>query len=226
MAGMLLGILMAAMDNTIVATAMGTIVADLGGSATNSGLILAPMMIGSVVFLFSGVFLLGWLTPDSPRWLVMFDMILTGFGTGFSFSVLSMSAIHTIGVRQRGSATSTNWFLVSMGTTLGITVFGIIQSSLFHNQTAGVAFGQDGDLEKTISIMLTPSGRATVPESVRQIIVDALSSSIAQTFAWALIPAAAAVFAVFLMSNERMVVHAKAKAGPQSSEGVNRQEKL
>ena len=29
--GLLLGILMAAMDNTIVATAMGTIVADLGG---------------------------------------------------------------------------------------------------------------------------------------------------------------------------------------------------
>src|SRR5918912_114458 len=30
-AGLLLGILMAAMDNTIVATAMGTIVSDLGG---------------------------------------------------------------------------------------------------------------------------------------------------------------------------------------------------
>ncbi|KEQ22950.1 hypothetical protein ET33_20380 [Paenibacillus tyrfis] len=30
-AGLLLGILMAAMDNTIVATAMGTIVAELGG---------------------------------------------------------------------------------------------------------------------------------------------------------------------------------------------------
>src|SRR5690606_9514283 len=30
-AGLLLGILMSAMDNTIVATAMGTIVADLGG---------------------------------------------------------------------------------------------------------------------------------------------------------------------------------------------------
>ena len=37
-AGLLLAILMAAMDNTIVATAMGTIVSDLGGFENLSGL--------------------------------------------------------------------------------------------------------------------------------------------------------------------------------------------
>lgn len=36
-AGLLLGILMAAMDNTIVATAMGTIVSDLGDLINLSG---------------------------------------------------------------------------------------------------------------------------------------------------------------------------------------------
>lgn len=36
-AGLLLGILMSAMDNTIVASAMGTIVSDLGDSIKSSG---------------------------------------------------------------------------------------------------------------------------------------------------------------------------------------------
>ncbi|WP_206109185.1 hypothetical protein [Paenibacillus sp. HB172176] len=48
-AGLLLAILMASMDNTIVATAIGTIVGELGVSATNSGLVLLPMMVGTVV---------------------------------------------------------------------------------------------------------------------------------------------------------------------------------
>ncbi len=79
-----------------------------GGSATNAGLILTPMMLGSVagsaiggifltktsfrnlmimsVFSFAvGMFLLGTMEPDTPRWMLTVFMILTGFGVGFSF---------------------------------------------------------------------------------------------------------------------------------------------
>ncbi|MEK1829348.1 MFS transporter [Priestia megaterium] len=96
-----------------------------GGSATNAGLILTPMMLGSVagsaiggifltktsfrnlmimsVFSFAvGMFLLGTMEPDTPRWMLTVFMILTGFGVGFSFSLYQLrqriSWIHSLEV--------------------------------------------------------------------------------------------------------------------------------
>lgn len=106
----------------------------MGGSATNSGLLLLPMMLGTTVaaqmggFLSSkmsyrnimlifgvifigGIFLLTTLTPESTRTTVTLYMIVTGLGIGASFSVLGMSAIHSFDATQRGSASSTMAFL-------------------------------------------------------------------------------------------------------------------
>ena len=203
----------------------------MGGSATNSGLILMPMMLGSVaasqlggfsatktsyrnvmivsvLFLILGIGLLGTLSPETPRSMVTVYMIITGFGVGFSFSVLSMAAIHHFDERQRGSATSTNAFLRSLGMTLGITVFGIIQRNLFTNELAG-AFGGMGGAPAggDPRDMLSPEKRTLIPEPVLDKITEALSSSIAHTFLWALVPAVLAALSVMLMSNERMKIY-------------------
>ncbi len=71
---------------------------------------------------------------ETSRTLVTIFMILTGLGVGFSFSVLSMSSIHDLGMRERGVATSTNSFFRSLGMTLGVTIFGTIQNHIFTNQ--------------------------------------------------------------------------------------------
>ncbi|MEK5254638.1 MFS transporter [Paenibacillus sp. FSL F4-0125] len=133
----------------------------LGGSATNSGLVLLPMMLGSVItaagggFLLSkfnyrtimistlvllvvGIALLTTLTPESSRFMVTIFMFLVGLGIGSSFSVLSNAAIHGFTARQRGSASSTLSFTRELGMTLGITVFGIIQSHVFANKLASM----------------------------------------------------------------------------------------
>ena len=133
----------------------------LGGSASNAGLILTPMMVGSVigsqtggqlasrtsyrnimmvsgVFFVLGIYLLSTLTMDTPRLLVTLFMILAGLGVGFSFSVLSMSSIHKLEMRDRGSATSTNSFFRSLGMTLGVTIFGTIQNHIFTDKLNSV----------------------------------------------------------------------------------------
>lgn len=97
-----------------------------GGSATNAGLILMPMMLGSVagsafggIFLtkisyrnlmvisvisyFAGMFLLSTLTPDTARILLTLYMILVGFGMGFSFSLLPTASQHNLDARYRGT---------------------------------------------------------------------------------------------------------------------------
>ncbi|MFD0696763.1 MDR family MFS transporter [Paenibacillus sp. GCM10027628] len=198
----------------------------LGGTAANSGTILTPMMLGSVagsqiggfltsktsyrnimlgacLFFLGGISLLGTLTPETTRMAVMGAMILTGFGVGFSFSVLNMAAIHPFDMRQRGSATGTNRFMISLGTTLGITGFGIIQRSLFTNKMTGSIGDVSSGIGNTNSL-LTPAERLKLPQETLDSIVSALSSSISQTFLWALIPAALGAISIFFMTNERM----------------------
>ncbi|WP_019914003.1 MDR family MFS transporter [Paenibacillus sp. HW567] len=212
-----------------------------GGSATNSGLILMPMMIGSVigsqaggllttktsfrnimllsaVFFVAGVFSLSTLSPDTSRLMLNVFMALTGFGVGFSFSVLSMSSIHNFEMRQRGSATSTSTFMRSLGMTLGITIFGIIQRNSFTNQLSD-AFGSNADTSAfgNPRAALTPEARAQIPAPVLEKITNALSGSVAHTFLWALVPAVLAFVFVLLMPGDRLTIHRKApqQAGRQ-----------
>lgn len=213
-----------------------------GGSATNSGLILMPMMIGTVigsqtggllttktsfrnimllsaVCFVAGVFSLSTLTPDTSRLLLNVFMGLTGFGVGFSFSVLSMSSIHHFDMRQRGSATSTSTFMRSLGMTLGITIFGIIQRNSFTSELNN-AFGAGADTSSfgDPRSALTPEARAQIPAPVLEKISGALSGSISQTFMWALVPAVLGFVFVLLMPGDRLKVHSK-KQQPAGNQG-------
>ncbi|MBP1996349.1 MDR family MFS transporter [Paenibacillus eucommiae] len=211
----------------------------LGGTATNSGLVLLPMMLGSVVTATTGGFLmnkmsfraimipatvilvigsvlLSTLQVDSTRMLITFYMILIGLGIGASFSVLSNAVIHIFDIRQRGSATATLNFVRSLGMTLGITVFGIIQSHVFSRKMAA-ALGDQGDAGKNLAeldprTLLSPETRVDIPTPVLEKITAALSSSIAYTFMWAIIPAALALLFTFTMSSERMDPNAEKDA--------------
>lgn len=201
-----------------------------GGSATNSGIILMPMMIGSVIgsmlggilaprmpyrtimmisvlFLAAGIFSLSTLTGDSSRILLTVYSILTGIGVGFSFSVLSMAAIHHFDIRQRGAATSTNSFLRSLGMTLGITIFGILQRNLMSDQMAKAfeGMGQAGQSFGDTREVLSSESRAHIPPEILKKITDSLSYSISHMFMWALIPVILAILVVLVMPKDRIV---------------------
>ncbi|MCZ8514641.1 MDR family MFS transporter [Paenibacillus filicis] len=205
----------------------------LGGTATNSGLILLPMMLGTVVsaqiggflagsgkmnyrsimIIFSLIFLAGMallttLTPATPHWLVTMYMILAGLGVGASFSVLGMASIQNFDVRQRGSASSTSAFLRSLGMTLGITIFGIIQRNLMTGKLdsvfAGLSGAGQGMKNADPRELLSPEARKAIPAPVLDKITAALSSSISQTFLWALVPAVLTVLFVLWMGKDRM----------------------
>ncbi|MGC5325418.1 MDR family MFS transporter [Brevibacillus sp. SYSU BS000544] len=199
----------------------------LGGSATNSGLILLPMMLGSVVasqtggmiasktsyrntmlisgvFLITGLYLLSTISPATTKTMITIYMIITGMGVGFSFSVLSMASIHHFDIRKRGSANSTNTFLRSLGMTLGITVFGIMQRNIFTRELSATMGGasQGSPISDDPRALLSPETRAQIPAPVLEKITDALSTSIAQTFLWTLVPAVIAVGIILFMSKE------------------------
>lgn len=202
-----------------------------GGSATNSGLILLPMTLGSVVaaqiggFLATkmpyrnimilsaivftlGTFLLSTLTPDTATWVLTLYMIVAGLGVGFSFSVLGMASMHGFDARQRGSASSTMSFVRSLGMTVGLTIFGILQRNELSSKLAG-AFGgasgaPGGESFGNIRESLSSEKRAAIPKDILDRIIDAMSSSITTMFLWALVPAVLALVAVLYMGKERL----------------------
>lgn len=209
----------------------------LGGSATNSGMILLPMTLASVVtsqlggllttkirfrnimilsalIFILGISLLSTLSPETSRAALTVYMLITGLGVGFSFSVLSMSAIHNMEMRQRGSANSTYSFVRTIGMTLGITIFGIIQRNSFAGDMTdtfagtGTTFGSD---LSNASEILSPTNRASMPPDILAQITDILSSSIAQTFLWAIVPAIFALVFVSMMGGERVKAAIKVK---------------
>jgi EmrB/QacA subfamily drug resistance transporter len=206
----------------------------MGGSTTNSGLVLIPMTLGSVVgaqiggllitrtsfrnimmgsclLFIAGMYLLSTLTPDTTKSTLMMYMILTGFGVGFSFSVLGTSAIQSFGARERGSATATSTFLRTLGMTLGITIFGILQRNYFSQQLSDTFAGKEGQQIAGMDpeAMLSPATREHIPPMILHKISAVLSSSITHTFAWAIIPAVLAFICVSLMGKERIQVPTK-----------------
>jgi EmrB/QacA subfamily drug resistance transporter len=215
-----------------------------GGSATNAGYILMPMMLGSVVgsgiggafqtktsfrnlMLLSiiaytlGIASLAMIHPETARWLLTIFMVLVGFGVGFSFSLLPTASIHNMEQRHRGSANSTNSFFRSLGMTLGITIFGTIQSKSFTNQIQAAFTGMGGDGKAPIAFtdpreLFEAGARAQIPPGILKTIVDAMSSSITYAFWWALAPAALAFIVILFMGNERVQVKGKPEPQPPS----------
>ncbi|WP_168120940.1 MDR family MFS transporter [Paenibacillus sp. HB172176] len=213
----------------------------LGGSASNSGLTLLPMMIGSVVtatlggflmtklqyrtimmgtlaLLLTGLALLSQIDVDSSRLLITIIMILIGLGIGASFSVLSTAVLHSFPAKERGAASSTLNFNRSLGMALGITIFGIVQSHSLLRKLSDSLGGNEDALPQGLTLsdphaLLNPAFRESVDAQLLDIISDGLSSSIGATFAWSLVPAVLALIAAGLMTKDKMEPVAEEETG-------------
>ena len=201
-----------------------------GGTATNSGLILMPMMlasvvgsqiggmlasklsyksmmIGSVLLLILGFTLMGSMTTDSTRWQMVLFMIITGIGVGTSFSVLTMSTLDGIPFNRMGSANSSLTFFRSVGMTLGVTIFGTIQNNImqtgFISNIAG--FSKFG-LKLDARALLQPQVRQHIPENVLTQMTGILSDSITKVFMWALVSLTLAFIFIIIMGNKRYIM--------------------
>ena len=134
-------------------------------------------------------------------------MIVIGLGVGFSFSVLSMAAIHPFGIEQRGSATSTSNFIRSLGMTIGITIFGTIQRSNLNegleNAFSGMGVVQGQPFGDSRSL-LSEGARSHIPPQILDKITHVLSTSIVHTFTWALVPAGLAFLFIFILGKDRL----------------------
>ncbi len=210
-----------------------------GGKATEAGLTLTPMMLAVVVssmlggrfvgklsyrtvmlsaavFMAAAVLLLGTLSIDTPRWQVTVYMIMLGLGIGASFPVISMSALHKVEFRQRGSVNSLNTFFRTIGSTLGITVFGALQSN--HLKNSLTAF-KDNPMFAGHDIgdgrfLLQEQVRKMIPPEILNKMLAALADSISYVYDWAIIAAALGILCILFLGRARLEVPSKSVQKP------------
>ena len=135
-----------------------------GDSATLSGLKLIPFMIGIVLFsiisgklisknghykrfpviglalMTIGILLLSTIDETTPFWKLAIMAVLIGAGLGFSMQTIVIALQNAIEFKDMGVGTSANTFFRSIGSTVGVAIFGSIYANrLMHFMTEGTA---------------------------------------------------------------------------------------
>ncbi len=124
-----------------------------GNSATTSGLKLIPFMLGIVFMSITsgkliskhghykrfpimgltlmtiGILAMSTLNETTPFWRLSIFAILIGAGLGLSMQTIVIALQNSVDFKDMGVATSSNTFFRSVGSTIGVAIFGSIYAS-------------------------------------------------------------------------------------------------
>ncbi|MFC4534803.1 MDR family MFS transporter [Sphaerisporangium dianthi] len=203
-----------------------------GASATNSGLLLLPMMaammvvslfvgqaitktgkykvfpiVGGVVMAI-GMWLLSLMDVNTARWETGLFIAVLGLGMGGLMQTTMLIAQNSVEQKDLGVASSASTFFRSIGGSFGVSLFGAI----FNNQlTAGLTekLGpQASKMAEGGGGRLDPASLARLPAQVRDGFLSSLASSISSIFFWAIF------FAVLIPILAALVKEIPLRSGP------------
>ncbi|OIJ64396.1 MFS transporter [Streptomyces mangrovisoli] len=191
-----------------------------GSSATNSGLLLMPMMIAAMVFslaggtivsktgryralpilgsvlMAAGLALFATMDIDTSRTMTSLYMVVLGAGMGCLMQTTMLIAQNSAPVRDMGAATGAATFLRNMGGSLGVSILGALYTnhltdSFKHSLGSAASAAKSGG---TVAQM-TPAVLRSLPEAVQHAFKVAVSDGIDAAFT---LGAAAAVVGVVI----------------------------
>jgi EmrB/QacA subfamily drug resistance transporter len=174
-----------------------------GASATDSGLVLVPLMVGLLAAsVFSGrvitatghyrvfpiagmgvaivgMLLLSTMTSGTSRVESGLFMVVLGIGIGLVMQVLVLATQNSVAVRDLGVATSTVSFFRSVGGSVGVALFGaMFNARLLHHLGDGAAASVD-------PTSVRPETLGALPPDVRTTYVDAFAHALTDVFLYA-----------------------------------------
>jgi EmrB/QacA subfamily drug resistance transporter len=188
----------------------------LGISATNSGALITPMMFGlltastltgfvmrrikyyrflgtiGVAVMIVGMWLLSQITPSTPEWHVVADLIVVGLGLGVTFP-LYLTAVQVALPRQfLGVASSQIQFWRNLGGTVGSAILGAVLSNrlpgYLNDRIAALHLppGTPHTLPASgANTILDPTQLAKLPAAFVQVIRLALADSLHDIYVFA-----------------------------------------
>ena len=179
-----------------------------GRQATNAGLLLLPLMlalmIGSLVVgrlttrngrykiypvagtivATGGLWLMSTMQPDTSRLVSSAWMIILGVGIGATLPVLTIAVQNTVELRDLGSGTASVNFFRTLGSTIGVAVFGaVLTRQLDDAITAGLVGVELPDGITTDALTQDPRALGALTEPLRSIAIGGLSDAITTVFA-------------------------------------------
>ncbi|MEU6563493.1 MDR family MFS transporter [Nocardia nova] len=194
-----------------------------GASASVSGLLLIPMMVGMMITLIGSMSIITktgryrvfppagalviiggmlWLTrldAQSSMWLVSAMLFVMGAGLGLIMQIIVLVVQNAVAPDQIGTATSANNYFREMGGAIGVAIFG----SIFTNRlTDGLTDVFRTHLPEVMAAHLDPSSLVPsvvkhLPDGLHDAIVGSYVDALVPGF-WYLIPAAALAFLLAL----------------------------
>ena len=182
----------------------------LGASATAAGSFLTPLMLswvtasivggrllmhlGSRVLVFGGLVAmaggfagLATFSKDTPRMVLVIELIFIGAGLGFTMLTLLIASQHSVGREQLGITTSLNQFARSIGGALGVALLGALLA-------AGLS-----DFSANPNALVNAEARAAIPAAELAGLQHALEGTLRKIFAASAIVTGVGILVAFMI---------------------------
>ncbi|WP_330350361.1 MDR family MFS transporter [Streptomyces sp. NBC_00582] len=195
-----------------------------GYSATTSGLLMIPMVGGLVLtsrisgllisrfgrykgFVITGtavipvgIYLLSTLDPSSPVQLACVYLGILGLGVGLVMQNLLLAVQNAFGHSEVGTATSSNNFFREIGATVATATVG----ALFAGRITDALSGLGGSLAGSSTDSLTPALVHSLPDAIRDQVVNAYADSLLPIFTGLAAVALVALALAFFLPNRKL----------------------
>lgn len=198
-----------------------------GSSATNSGLLLMPMMIAAMTVSLAGGAVIGrtghykafpvvgtalivlalglfaTIDVDTGKTTTALYMVLLGAGMGCLMQTSTLIAQNSIELRDMGAGTGASTFLRNMGSSLGVSLLGALYtSSLTDSLAAGSSLPGEAD-------QMTPAVLKSLPEAAQRMFQVAVTDGVTTLFTVAGCVAAVGVVVALFIKQVPLRGHAK-----------------
>jgi EmrB/QacA subfamily drug resistance transporter len=191
-------------------------------SPTVSGLLLIPLMFGSMVtsliagqftvrtgrykilpimggvVMTLGIYLLSHLGPTTSRLEAGLFFVVLGLGMGLLMQITSLIVQNSVELKDMGVASSSRTFFQQIGGSLGVSLFGVI---FFNRLTAAMASKLPGAHLSASQGSLDPATINSLPAAIRDVAFFGIAKGLDAVFLWVL-PASALVFLLALFVRE------------------------
>lgn len=212
-----------------------------GASATNSGLLLLPLMVGvltssitsgrlitrtgrykafpvvGTAVMTLAMFLLSTMGPSTSYLLASVYMLALGVGMGLVMQVLVVAVQNAVNAEDLGVATSSASFFRSLGGSFGTALFGSILTSRLAYHLGNLV--PSGEGTALVDLTGSPEMISQLPPQIRASVIEAFSASITTVFATA-IPFVLIAFVLVLLLPElplRATAHIGSSSTPEST---------
>lgn len=195
----------------------------IGASATQSGNMMLPMMFSNVVAsivggrlanraslrvifvagmacMAVGFYLLSTMTLGIPLKVAVLYLIVLGFGMGLIMPTVTLAVQNAFPPEQRGVATSVTQFSRSIGSTLGMTILGVLFNNYsikvmtkdffpkvttfpeLQNGPIGVMLEKaHSDPHSLFNLLLSPEALRMIPVDLQQSLLPPLKNALAES---------------------------------------------